>query len=227
MEPLELETQYEGLHGDNSDDERSTLRRRQSENQGSDNSDDETAENSECDAEPPELMSFEAAVRTQGRRSERHSRDQGCWGCRFGITGGTECQNSALDGLVEFVAKYYGTMDPVQFAEQTAKYHKRHIRRPIEKAGGYCAEWTASQIYEHFSKHTMHPNVRDVQRLRTLRTLGKTLKNRLVKVTNDEFGQRREEIDGNAVRLYLAVCDRETALYRAKSGNPLFETQKK
>ena len=162
-----------------------------------------------------------AGALRRGRPRRKRARGGGgaapCWGCRHGLTGGSECPQESLRPLVEFVSSYYGTMDDAVFALEVAKLHASSVQRPQERLGKGGSVWSASSVLEHFRHHTLHPRICDVQRLRSLRAVSGELRKRVIRSYTDEDGERKEEVNKTAVAMLLKVMDRETQLHRASN----------
>jgi hypothetical protein len=169
--------------------------------------------------------SFDDAVRrpVAARRAKKRGGAVGgvtCWGCKHGITGGDECAQESLRGVVSFVSSYYGTMDDRAFALELSKYHRATIGQDAKRSGGKAQEWDPASIFVHFRDHTLHPRIREVQRLRCLKAVSNQLRSRVMRVNPHTMG---EEVNRQVVEMLLKVTDRETAIYRA-GAKQLFPT---
>jgi hypothetical protein len=170
--------------------------------------------------------SFDDAVRRPVAARRAKKRGGGavggvtCWGCKHGITGGDECAQESLRGVVSFVSSYYGTMDDRAFALELSKYHRATIGQDAKRSGGKAQEWDPASIFVHFRDHTLHPRIREVQRLRCLKAVSNQLRSRVMRVNPHTMG---EEVNRQVVEMLLKVTDRETAIYRA-GAKQLFPT---
>ena len=135
-----------------------------------------------------------------------------CWGCKHGIAGGEDCDQESLRGVVRFVHTYYGTMDDRTFALELSKFHRTTIGGDAKRSGAKRQQWSASSIFVHFRDHTLHPRIREVQRLRCLKAVSAQLRSRVMRVAPGGMG---EEINKPVVEMLLRVTDRETQIYRA------------
>ena len=161
----------------------------------------------------------EAVCKSTKTRADKQPLQSRCWGCRHGISGSGESEQENLQGLSQFVRKHYGSMCEREFALECAKYHYKNVRAPIVETGGHCEIWSAESILKHFRQHTNDPHIRDMQRLDTLRRIGRDVRKRMKRVTLDENGEETIEINKQAVDLFLRVTDRETQLMRQQHQN--------
>ena len=200
---------------DEQDEERARRRRRRG--AAADSEADSDADALSFASEGWDEATLEGALRRGRPRRKRARAGAPCWGCRHGITGGSECPQESLRPLVEFVSSYYGTMDDAVFAVEVAKLHASSVQRPQERLGKEEDVWSAKAVLEHFRHHTLHPRICDVQRLRSLRAVSGELRKRVIRSYTDEGGERKEEVNKTAVAMLLKVIDRETQLHRASN----------
>lgn len=233
-----LPNTYQSIHGDCTDSEALSVTRKarrlgyhhssDSDSNSSDEDEGDTLQASNASSQHKdangqfsmqELLSgkFDEAVRKIGRDQERRTSNVSrCWGCRHGISGGSNIADETLSKFNEWIRKHFGTMDEQEFAIQCARYHTLKVRRPQVKAGGHCDKWRADSILKHFRHHTCDPAITTVQRLQTLRKMQHELRSRMIRKTLDENGEETQEVNSKAMELYLRILDRECSLQKCR-----------
>ena len=175
-----LPNTYQSIHGDCTDSEALSVTRKarrlgyhhssDSDSNSSDEDEGDTLQASNASSQHKdangqfsmqELLSgkFDEAVRKIGRDQERRTSNVSrCWGCRHGISGGSNIADETLSKFNEWIRKHFGTMDEQEFAIQCARYHTLKVRRLQVKAGGHCDKWRADSILYTSTSHVRPSN---------------------------------------------------------------------
>ena len=114
-------------------------------------------------------------------------------------------------------------MDDRSFSQEISKLQILKIAKPKEQAGQPSDRWEPADVLLHFKQHTLHPRIRNVQRLRTLRAVSAQLRSRVLRVSDGDGdadgGEECAEVNRPVVDMLMRVMDRETQLYRAAGGD--------